>query len=401
MRAASFVTAESLRHGQRTRKRSNAVVGEVATLVESDFPGFAAPALDAENRDQLIRVRLRGCSHDIVECRGRARGRMANAMSWDLVCPGCRTRTGDRIDVRTLERTGDVLSCECGHRFPIIDEVPIVMAHPAGYLRGEIATLVERDLPVEVAALLVADGPDDAHYPQLLEHLSIYMDAHWGDRAHPIEALAVAPFIERLARLQRVDLAVELGCSAGRILAELARLADRVVGLDIHFGSLRRARHLLDGERVAYGRRVTGRHYVRAEADAGDRVVPKARRQLVCGDALDPPLIQGMFDRVVALNVLDTVRQPKQLLSVVDGLCAPRGEVILSSPYAWQSSIMDEHERIGGIDPTIDLATILREGRDLGGRYKIEDEADVPWTLRRDARSTVSYRVHYLRARKL
>jgi SAM-dependent methyltransferase/uncharacterized protein YbaR (Trm112 family) len=328
-------------------------------------------------------------------------------MSWDLVCPRCRTKTGDRIDVRTLERIGDVMNCACGMRYPIIDDIPIVLAHPSTYARKEISMVVERDLSPEVAALLVVDGPDDAPYPRLLEHLSIYMDAHWGDRAvdrragRGPEGFALQPIIERLARLPRVGLAVELGCSTGRIVAELAAHADRVVGLDIHFGALRRARHLLDAERVAYGRRVAGRHYVPIDVEAGDRVVPKERRQLICGDALDPPLIHGMYDRVVALNLLDAIRQPRQLLSVMDGLCAPSGELILSSPYAWQSSIMDEHERLGGADPAIDVAAILRDGTDLGARYRIEEEADVPWTLRRDARSTVSYQLHYLRARKL
>jgi SAM-dependent methyltransferase len=302
--------------------------------------------------------------------------------------------------VRTLDRAGDLLVCECGRRYPIIDEVPIVMANPAAYLRSEITTIVERDLPPEVSALLVADGPDETHYARLLEHLSIYMDAHWGDRGQPPDGFAVQPFIDRLARLPRVELAVELGCSTGRIVAELATNADRVVGLDINFGAIRRASQMLDGQPVTYGRRMIGRHYLRVEAEARDRTVAKHRRQLVCGDALDPPLIPGMFERVVALNVLDSVRQPAQLLSVIDALCAPHGELILASPYAWQSMVMEDHERIGGVDPAIDVAAILREGRALEARYQIEEEADVPWTLRRDARSTVSYRVHYLRARK-
>ena len=61
-----------------------------------------------------------------------------------VVCPACRTATEGRIDVRTLERKGDILSCECGRRYPVVDEVPIVMAHPHAYLRSEIATVVER-----------------------------------------------------------------------------------------------------------------------------------------------------------------------------------------------------------------------------------------------------------------
>jgi len=48
----------------------------------------------------------------------------------------------------------------------------------------------------------------------------------------------------------------------------------------------------------------------------------------------------------------------------------------------------------------VDVAAILRAGTALA-RYQIEDEAELPWTLRRDARSAVSYSIHYLRARKM
>jgi 2-polyprenyl-3-methyl-5-hydroxy-6-metoxy-1,4-benzoquinol methylase len=108
-----------------------------------------------------------------------------------------------------------------------------------------------------------------------------------------------------------------------------------------------------------------------------------------------------VFDRVVALNLLDSVASPRQLLSVLDGLCRPGGELIVSSPYAWQSSVMADAERLGGHDPAGALAALLQSGSELAARYEIEDEADLPWTLRRDARSCASYSIHYLRARKM
>ncbi|MEO8551465.1 MAG: methyltransferase domain-containing protein [Kofleriaceae bacterium] len=319
-----------------------------------------------------------------------------------LVCPGCRTRTAERLDVRTLERSGDILACACGRRYPIVDGVPIVLGDPTSYLASEMTTVVERDLDPRVAALLVEYGTDDAPYARLLEHLSIYLDNQWGDRAAPPpDGPGAGVATELLARLaerasHRVGLAVELGCSVGRIVGELARGADHVVGVDLQFGAVRRARKLLAGESIAYARRVAGRHYSAALATAGDLATDRVT--LVCGDALDPPLVPGVYGRVVALNLLDSVRQPRQLLSVVDALCAPGGELILASPYSWQSSVVDDP--IGGADPAAALVALLTAGTGLSAAYTVEDEAELPWTLRRDARSAATYCIHYIRARK-
>jgi SAM-dependent methyltransferase len=315
----------------------------------------------------------------------------------ELICPRCRSITDERIDLRTLARRGEVMECACGERYPIVDGVPIVLPRA----HADLASVVERDLAPEVAALLVAELPDDAPYARLLEHVSIYMDACWGDRATPAVDLGVRAIVEKLAALPRVARAVELGAGVGRGVAELARNADHVIGLDLHFGTLRRARKLLDGEPVAYARRIVGRRYAAARVEPGGRAVPAARRTLVCGDALDPPLAPGAFDRVVALNLLDAVSHPNQLISVIDALCAPGGEIVIASPYTWQSGIVVETERLGGDDPAAYLRARLERGDDLRARFRVEDEAELPWTLRRDARSEVIYRVHYLRARKL
>lgn len=327
-------------------------------------------------------------------------------MSLSPVCISCRTWTNERIDLRTVERRGEVLVCECGRRYPVVDGVPIMLAEPAEFLRAEMATIVERELGPEVQALLVEGGPDEAIYPRLVEHLSIYLDAHWGDRAEPAPdgvGFGAAALVARIAARsgERVKLAVELGCSVGRIVAELAQGADEVVGVDLQFGSLRRARRILDGERVTYNRRIAGRNYAPAIVQAGDRAVADGRVQLICASALDPPLVPGAFGRVVALNLIDSVSRPRQLLTVMDGLCARGGELILSSPYAWQSTVVDEDERLGGADPAATVAELLRSGDGLGARYQIEEEDEVAWSLRRDARSIVNYRTHYLRARKL
>jgi SAM-dependent methyltransferase len=97
----------------------------------------------------------------------------------------------------------------------------------------------------------------------------------------------------------------------------------------------------------------------------GSRV---AGRTFVCADALDPPFLPDMFDRVIALNMIDAVSQPRRLLSVMDALCKKGGELILSSPYAWLSSVLPERERIGGADPAGALRALLTSGAGLRAR---------------------------------
>jgi uncharacterized protein YbaR (Trm112 family) len=325
---------------------------------------------------------------------------------------------------------GDVLegtlTCDhpaCAAAYPILDGIPILVADLAGLVRAQGLLLVERDLHPATAALLAAEGPDDEPYPRLLEHLSIYLDAHWGDQATPPPdgpgaergPLGLAELMARLgARAAApVDWAVELGASVGRGLAELARGARHVVGIDLHFGALRRARRLLRGEPLDYPRRVIGRHYQTATIHPtraapiprlgapDDPSAPGASLALLCGDALDPPLVPRRFGRVAALHLLDSVRSPATLLAVADKLCAPAGELLLSSPFSWQSGVVDEAERLGAADPAGELCRRLTAGQGLEAHYRIEERADLAWWLRRDQRSAHLYSTCYLRATKL
>jgi hypothetical protein len=172
-----------------------------------------------------------------------------------------------------------------------------------------------------------------------------------------------------------------------------------VVGVDLHFGALRRARRLLAGESVRYPRRVVGRCYAAATVAAGSLATSTV--DLVCADVLDPPLVPGNFGRVVALNVLDSVRRPAQALAVADHLCSVGGELLLASPFTWQSGIVDEDARLGGDDPAAALRALLERGAGLSAAYRVEEECDLDWWLRRDARSAHLYTVRWLRSRKL
>ncbi|HKA91666.1 MAG TPA: class I SAM-dependent methyltransferase [Haliangiales bacterium] len=315
-----------------------------------------------------------------------------------LICLGCRRREGDFWDLHSLAWEGATLACaRCGRRDPIVDGIPVLYADLADYVARDGWGLAERDMDLDAAALLALAGPDESPFARTAENLSTYLDAHWGDRAEPrpdgpAESAGLGPLVGKLRALagERVARAIELGAGVGRGTVELAAGAEVCVGMDRSLSSLRRARRLAAGERVPYLRRVAGRHYAPATA-----VGVAAPVDWLCADALDPPLAPESFDRVAALNLLDAVHDPGRLMDVAVTLCSPGGEVIFASPYAWQSSHVGEAHRIGGADPAAAVRARL-----VAAGFTVEDEDELSWTLRRDARSAVVYRTHWLRARK-
>lgn len=298
-----------------------------------------------------------------------------------------------------MRRHADRLACtndDCGRTYPVIDEVPIV--HPrAAELAGEPGASMVPLSPLEEGVLAAGDSP----FGEALDHLSTYLDASWGDRADPPvagpAAQGGAALWERLAARADapVATAIDLGTSVGRGLFELARGAAWAVGVDVRLMALRRARRILAGEHVPYARRRLGRFY-EAAAIMGQR----SHATFLCGDALDPPFLPASFERVAAINLLDAVANPAQLLLVVDGLCAPGGEVIVTSPFAWSSEVTPAAAQVGGADPPAWLRRAFVEGIGLTSRYAVEDEAEIAWWLRHSSRAATLYSVYYLRVRR-
>ena len=321
-----------------------------------------------------------------------------------LVCPACPARSERGLELHALAvESGDapevvdgVLRCtNCGRRHPVIGGVPLIVPDLAEALRSAGPSLLARDLPPEVLAVLAAAGPDEAPIAHEAALVGSFLDSSWGDCAEPPPdgpgtAFGFGALASKLAGRAgaRVRRAIELGCGVGRGLSLLARGAELTVGLDAGPAALRYARRILAGLDTPYPRRAIGRSFAPAVIRAGPLATPGV--QLLCADALSASLAPGSFDRVAALNLIDAVRSPQALLDVAEGLLAPGGELLLAAPYAWKS------DEMAGPDPAAAVRAAL-EQRGL----RIEDEdRHVPWALRRDARSASVFDVHWIRARK-
>lgn len=218
---------------------------------------------------------------------------------------------------------------------------------------------------------------------------------------------AVREGLRRHMRVDKVGLAVELGCAVGADLRSLSALADEVIGVDLSIGLLRAARAQLAGEPVPLLERVEGRSFTTGEPI---QLPALSNVTVAVGNALDPPLFAEVADISIAVNLLDTVSSPINLVGQLDAILARDGLLLIATPLSWNEAITPMEEALGGgTDPDwVRLGTPAGLVELLGGRmrelpylrYDILEQREVPWTVRDHSRLIASYDVHVLIARK-
>lgn len=270
------------------------------------------------------------------------------------------------------------------------DGVPILMADPESYLAtvGDDAARPLDEVSFEALAYLAR------YLPTALE---------------PGAALRVAvrDALTRFAPLGSA-LGVEFGCSVGADLPALRAVCNAAIGVDGSVVGARAARAVVAGEVVPRLTRVEGRSFTSAP--------PVVRAALdgvtvVVGNALDPPVFAGCADVVMAVNLLDTVSEPVNLLGQLDAVLRPGGLLLLASPFSWQDGVTPPEEQLGGgtipalaaLGSPEAVLAILRGETPLLPHlaYEIlETTEDVPWSLRDHARCAFHYSSWLVAARK-
>ena len=343
------------------------------------------------------------------------------------VCPYCRTQ--DRIaplSIGTVRRqrgstiVDGALHCSsdlCSAEYPIIDGVPILMANVRTYVSDNLVHLMARDDLSEYVTSMIGDatGPGSA-FNTTRQYLSSYAWDHYAD-LDPQEPAGGQPrpggVVRTLDRLLEMSgglsdgPAAVIGCSVGRTPMALAdRHPGLVLGIDVNFSMLRiAARVLLDGE-VRYPRRRVGLVYDRRSFPV--RFAHADRVDLWVCDALALPLQDGTLSAAVALNVLDCVTAPYQMLAELGRTVRPGGDVLLSTPFDWSPRATPVEAWIGGhsqrgpggglCEPF--LRALMGGGHPQAVNMHLHAEAEHPWHVRLHDRSTMLYN-NYLAAAKI
>lgn len=218
----------------------------------------------------------------------------------------------------------------CGRQHPVVDGIPMVLRDLDSWLQSEAPTVLRRrDLDHRLDAFLARGAGGVLRRDQ--QRMDIYANSPKSD-LHTWLSQVLADLDGEL---------LELGCGIG------AHDDARVLGIDLHWSSLLR----FPG-------------------------------QAILADALDPPFGGSTFDAVLAINLLDSCRDPFLLLQQADALLRPGGTLVLSSPFHWQHEITPART---WLSPQQVQQFLLARGYHCQG-------AECDWILRADARTTTVHR---------
>ncbi|HET7410021.1 MAG TPA: methyltransferase domain-containing protein [Paracoccaceae bacterium] len=381
------------------------------------------------------------------------------------VCPRCLhggageapLRIGHAAETRAGRLWHGILHCSssaCWTEFPVIDGVPVVVPDPAGFLQNARAQVLAREtLPGALESLLGdALGPG-GEFDTTRQHLSIYAGAHyadWGgigsDRIEPLvsrhsresgnlvpvegdprlrgddgEAEASpsdrtppwagdeTPDIVGALRAGRDALgavegpAIDIGGSVGRGGWELSRSARPVLTADLNFSFLRFAQRLaLDGE-ATFGHRRVGLVYdpvtVRLPPGMGG-----AHLDFWAADAMALPFRAGAFRLATAINLVDSIAGPTEMVAEAARVLAPGGGAVFATPHDWSQNAaeparwMGGHSQrgpLGGAAEPVLTATLAQHGL-----APVAERTGLPWRLRLHDRAVMHYDLHLVACRR-
>lgn len=374
------------------------------------------------------------------------------------VCPLCRAERAEErtLTLATIALRGaagvvveGMLHCPnplCRREFPIIDGVPVIVGPLRTYLQEAQAFVTARDeLSAEVeSALGDCLGPGSA-FDVARSQPGSYAWDHWADLDPAEPKVAEGGFprpgaaLRLLARglaladggagvgagasaggsggtstststsepppTSRAALALDVGSSTGRVTFALAeRTGGLALGVDMHMGMLRLAQRVLLRGEVSYARRRTGVAFDRRRFAVALEAAPRV--DFWACDAMALPLPRGSIGLAAALNVLDCVRSPRDLLASLGRVLAPGAALVLATPYDWSTSATPIEGWIGGHSqrgpgsgaPEPVLRALLDpsgpDGFRVPGLALAAEDTDVPWHVRLHDRAAVLYRAH-------
>jgi SAM-dependent methyltransferase/uncharacterized protein YbaR (Trm112 family) len=360
----------------------------------------------------------------------RTRMRLRHFEELAPVCPICLRDAGEQQRLTlsaVMLRQSDIVqegmllcpSASCQREYPIIDGIPLLIANLRGFLAENLFQLMMRDDLSETIESVVGDCAGPGSVLDVTRHqLGSYARDHYG-MFDPLEegvmppagstAGVLAAGFSHVGALPEGPV-VDLGCSVGGISFELAQRTGRLVlGVDVNLSMLRLAQSALQRGVVHYPRKRTGVVYDRRSVPLN---FPQAEQvDFWACDVAMLPFAPETFACATALNLIDCVRAPRDVLAETARTLRAGAPVVVTTPYDWSPVATPIEAWLGGhsqrspgrgsSEPI--LRALLTPGLHAAGVHTLAIEAEeenVPWHVRLHDRSAVQYSAHVVVARK-
>lgn len=330
-----------------------------------------------------------------------------------LVCPACRRLDASgALVIGALDGSGRCDDCGRQHRVVRVAgaEITIVLRHDD----ADAHAMTER------AMAWIASGPTPTSVPRLDEAAFVDSGLVWagtdyGPRIEPACALPAAPWLtEWLAASTPSPASLRglapktliLGAGAGGVVLDFAAsgadLDDEIIAVDASPWGIAVGAMLGAGARALPVASEPGvRSWWPNPLDGRQRARLAATRWLLA-DALDPPFAADAFDRVLALNLVDSVADPWLLMGQIAALLRPGGRVLITTPWCLTEAVTPR-----ALWPTtafraalpdasqLDAAVAWLEGSVNGDwdLFCVKAETGLLWSVRSHARMTTHYAV--------
>ena len=225
--------------------------------------------------------------------------------------------------------------------YPILCRTPV--------LQQDIDSFFESEVWSVARAMAEWGEPDDvrhwffSRYGRLREPDAINLDTAVPGEGYPNfwSCVAIPDFVTELVRLppedlvmellpkQRFGLGLDLGCGQGGMLQHMARVCDRVVGVETSFYLAATANRLLPASEIPISFFVP---------ELGDQLrtltkQPINHARAICADIHALPFNRPLFDWVHCGHVLDLVEDPEMVVAQIIEVLKPGGLLSILTPW--------------------------------------------------------------------
>ncbi|HXG74319.1 MAG TPA: methyltransferase domain-containing protein [Candidatus Nitrosotenuis sp.] len=273
------------------------------------------------------------------------------------------------LEIKILEEVeqveeGFLVCAKCGLKYPIIDGVPILWNDFAAYLSnrprlgGQLLFLAKN---AEIKAFIKSSLTKIRRQPNDLSTI----EKRWCDI---YLANQKGKFYSAVQKLIEPDsgVALEHGCSIGRMTRYLANNYDYAFGIDKSYYAISVAKKL-GGKNLDF----------------------------FVADSLEHPFGGTKFDYILALNLLELV-EPKSLIKLFARQLKKGASLLISDPYDYERGAKSVKEPLYADSLRCEL---VRRGFSI--HHKTKNPSFVPWRLKLHERASLHYKSDLVKAKKI